>query len=117
MNIFQAQAQIQSVQTLTDGSIKLSVVTQELRPEDLTQLFRLRGKLGWFLMKETEIKSEEIPTEEITLEGRYKTPSQELRSVLFIYWREKTDQSTDFDTVWYPSQMRKFKDKVLEGMN
>lgn len=117
INIFQAQAQIQSVRTLVDGGVKLDVVTQELAPEALTELFNLKGKLGWFLMKESEIKSEEIPTQEVQLETTYKKPSQRLRSVLYRVWEQQTDQKEDFDTVWYPRTMEKiiqqFKEKLI----
>jgi hypothetical protein len=117
MNLFQAQAQIQSIRTLVDGGVKLDVITQELAPEDLTELFSLKGKLGWFLMKETAIQAEEIPTEEIQLEGKYKTPSQELRAAMYVYWRDQTNQAEDFNTVYYPRWMGKFKDKILESLD
>ena len=114
--IFQAQAQVQSAQTLVDGSIKLAVVTQELPAEDLARLFKLRGKLGWFLFKESDIKSEDIPTEEIKLEGTYKSPSERFRSVLYIYWQQNTDQSEDFTTVYYPKYMEKLINQVKEKL-
>lgn len=116
MSIFQAQAQVQSIRTLVDGGVKLDVVTQELAPEDLTELFRLKGKLGWFLLKPTEIMATEIPTEEVVLEDTYKKPSQRLRHVLYRYWEQNTDQSKPFETEWYPQCMeqiiRKYKERL-----
>lgn len=116
-DLFQAQAQIQGIRTLVDGGVKLDVVTQEMSPDDMTKLFSLKGKLGWFVMKETEVRSEDVPTEEITLEGKYKTPSQELRAALYVFWKEKTGQKEDFDTVYYPKQMKKLKQSILEELD
>ncbi len=114
--IFQAQAQIQSVRTLVDGGVKLDVVTQELAPEDLTKLFGLKGKLGWFLMKPGEISAEEIPTEEVSLESTYKKPSQRLRAVIYKNWELNTDQKEDFETQYYPRIMNSLIDQFKERL-
>lgn len=115
-DIFQAQAQIQSVRTLVDGGVKLDVVTQELGAEDLARLFKLKGKLGWFVLKEAEVEAHEIPTEEVQLETTYKKPSQRLRNVLYRYWEQHTDQREDFDTVYYPKRMEKIIDQIKEKL-
>lgn len=116
--IFQAPGTVQSIRTLADGSIKLDVVTQELNPDDMAKLFGLRGKLGWFLLKETEIGAEEIPTHEIKVEGYNKdrTPSQKLRGTMRVFWEQQTNQAEDFDTQWYPRQMELMRQRFLEKL-
>ena len=58
--MFQVAATIQKIQTLADGGNKLSILTQELTPDEMTELFKLNNKFGWFLFKEQAIKEEDI---------------------------------------------------------
>lgn len=116
-DIFQAEAQVQSIRTLVDGSIKLDVVTQSLPPEELAKLFGLRGKLGWFVLKEGEIQKEDIPTEELTLESSYKKPSQRLRGTLWHVWDQTTNHSEDFDTQYYPRIMNELVERYKEKLS
>lgn len=114
--IFKAQGQIGKVETLADGGNKVTVYTQELPWERMTELFSLRNKAIHFLMSEGEIDEKEVPTEEIKLETQYKTPSQRLRGVIWRLW-EQGNQKQPFDTVFYPQAMEKIINQLKERLN
>jgi len=115
--LLQIPAQIEKIETLSDGSIKIVSITQELTPDDMTTLFALRNKLGWMLFKETRIKEEDLVKipDEVKEFKEDKTPSQRLRSVLWINWRDNTGQKEDFNTYYgkvVESIIKQFKSKL-----
>lgn len=100
----------QSLSTLADGSIKLSLTTQELQPEEVAQLFSLRRQtIKGALKKDNAFTEEELreiietPVEKIN----GKTPSQRLRAVLYRIWEQ--NPSEDFET-YYGAKMEKVID-------
>ena len=107
--MFQVPAQIESVSTRKDRTIKLVVGTSELDPIEAAQIMMLNQSQGWFLFKEDEIQSSEVPKENTDLEET-KTPSQRLRAVIFVYWKEKGGNG-DFNT-FYRRQMEKIINRV-----
>src|SRR5690242_17700980 len=95
-------ATISQVKTLTK-SVRLTVDTQEnLTPETFAKIFGLKDKVGWFFFAEETAK---LPDQIDTLklppipprEDGEKSVSERLRSVLFVYWKQKTDQKQDFE--------------------
>ncbi len=104
--MFQTPATIESAKTLADKTIKLSVVTQELTPENTALLFGLVHKLGWFVFKESDVKEEDIPTgpvefkDDLTLDERFN-------KVLYAYHMGKTNDGKSF---------HKFKREVYEHL-
>lgn len=103
--LFQAPAVIQGVRTLVDGGVKLDVVTQEVSPDEMTKLFSLKGKMGWFLMSPNNIQLGDVPKENVK-EITGKTPSQRLRAIAFVFWQECTSQQISFE-VFYAQEMEK----------
>lgn len=99
-----------------DGSVKLSYETPELAPEDLNFLLGQRNTQGWLLYSPNELQEEDVPPEDSDLER--KTPSQRLRSVLFILYKQATDKGTfvgEFQTYYNESMERiitQLKDKI-----
>jgi hypothetical protein len=71
-----------------DKSVKMSFETRELTSEETMSLLALEGSEGWlcFAPNEAEI---EIPTGNVEL-GE-KSPSERLRSVLFVWFKQETD--------------------------
>ncbi len=97
----------------SDGSYGLSFSSQEA---DLGELAMLHGhvrQFGWLLFKEQEIKDEDIPDEDPDDDS--KTPSQRLRSRMFVYWKSKVNDG-DFKK-WYQGQMEKIGDRYLEKLD
>lgn len=112
--LFQTPSLIQKIQTLVDGGVKLSVITQELSAEEMAKLFELKGKAGWFLFKENPIKEEEVvdlPEIKPEFVGE-KTPSQRLRAVIFVHW-ENTRPTKTFEE-FYRKEMERIINRYKE---
>ena len=84
------QAILSNVSTRKDGSLRLSYETQELNAQDAIALLDMRNRIGWLLFAADELSESDIPSEAIDkeLDGE-KSPSQRLRSVLFVYWKQR----------------------------
>lgn len=114
--IFQTPATIQSVRTLVDGGNKLDVITRELNPEEMTELFKLKGKEGWFVFKGNEVDDEDLKNlPDIKDEFSKKTPSQRQRNIIYKLW-ELTDRKKTFNE-YYLEKTEKINNWLKEGLN
>lgn len=101
--LFQAPADIMKIETMASGGVRIVVDTAELTDnEELAKLFKLKkGQRGWFLFKSSEIVQDDLNLEELpaiaTEEGEKKTPSERLRGVLFVYWKNVKGGKGDFN--------------------
>jgi hypothetical protein len=117
-NTLQVPAEITSFKTKGVDVILTVDIIQELMPEDMTTLMMLRNKPGYFVFKPEKFIEEDIITlpEKYDLEAGEKTPSQRLRSVLFVFWNQKRkDKGVDFDS-FYKDQMEKFINSVKDKL-
>lgn len=109
------QSILSNVSTRKDGSFKLVFETQELNANDGAQLLSLRNKIGWLLFSADEISPDDIPEQQIDPDEYCgKSPSQRLRSVLFVYWKQKGSNGT-FNQ-FYNSQIEKWIDQIKERL-
>ena len=118
MELFQAPAQISKIETMSDGGVRVVVDTQEITdPAEMAKLFKLKkGALGWFLFKASEVTSADVPDEDVPLEeGESKTPSQRLRAVLFVYWKEVKGGKGEFNS-WYRDTMEQLISRYKEKL-
>jgi hypothetical protein len=100
-------ATINSVRTLSDGGLKLDVVTQELAPEDEAVVMQLKRQLGHFVFAVTEsIQAEDIPIGPVEFKDDL-TLDERLNKVLFAYHMAKTNNGKTFHS---------FKREVYERM-
>jgi hypothetical protein len=114
--IFQVQSTIQSVRTLVDGGTKLDVITNELNHDELSKLFILKGKFGWFVFKENILGVEDIKDlPEVKLEKNEKTPSQRLKSVLYVLWSQGNREKTSDE--FYKMYIDKIIEAIKEKLN
>lgn len=116
MDLFQTPATIESVKSLVDGTVKLSVETQELSPENMAKLFGLARKLGWFVFKESEIQESDLPTEPVEFKDG-KTLDERLNGVLFAYHMQKTNDSKTFHSFRrdvYEVLIQRYREKLSE---
>lgn len=94
-----------------DKSVKISFVTsRELPPEEQLEIFKylyMSGS-GWLLFSPNEISESDIPKD--MAEKGAKTPSQRLRAVLFILWKQVGDID-DFEK-FYQIQMETFINEI-----
>lgn len=113
----QTPAYINSIRSLADKTLRLTVDCQELPPEQSSLLFSLLQKYGYFLFKETEFNEEDLLNiPEIQTEFRNdKSPSQRLRNILYRVWEAKfKSQFTDFET-FYKWEMNKIGEHFINA--
>lgn len=108
---------LENISTRSDGSLKITVGSQEMDATDAGNLFVLRNKFLKILLSDNNISpmEETLIDEQKLKDGKkVKTKSQRLRAVLFRVW-EHADSNLDFDT-WYDEEMEKiishFKTKL-----
>jgi hypothetical protein len=116
--ILQIPAQITDV-NLKGKNIRIKVETiQELTPEDELILLQVRNKVGYFVFKPEKFIEEDIISlpEKYDLEAGEKTPSQRLRAVLYVFWKQKRkEKGVDFNS-FYKEQMSRFIESVKEKL-
>lgn len=115
--VFTAPAQINGVRTLADGTVKLDVlIARELPAAEMAVLFEARKQgLGYFLFSPNEIEEAVIPKEKADASFEGKTPSQRMYSVMYLRWRELTNQATPFD-IYYREQMEWLLGKLKQDL-
>ena len=110
MKTFKVPATLEGVSTLKDGGLSISFHTQELGSEDKTKAFEFQQAFGWLLFQEQDYRQDELDLDEIRKDTGGKSPSQRMRSVLFILYKE-SGQSVPFET-FYANYM----DKMIEQL-
>ena len=108
-------AVLQSVKTLSDGGVAMNFHSQELKSAEMALIFELKGGLMWLGLQKAPIKDGDIEIKEIVLEGKYKSPSQEQRAILYRIW-----EKSGSDKVWeeyYIIKMSEINNKLREHLN
>jgi len=111
--LLQLPATISKVQTMGMGALRLQVDTQENLSEEMrAKIMGKYDKLGWFtFLVQNKIKPEDVvDLPEIRTEKSQKTPSERLRSVLFVLWKNEGEPG-EFDD-FYREKMNKMIDWV-----
>ena len=99
-----------SFRTKADGSIALSLSTPELQPDEVAAFAGLRNKNLKLVLQ--PVDGEPVELKEVKGEFDSKTPSQRMRSVLFILWKELGSDET-FDE-FYRKRMEIMIGKIKE---
>lgn len=99
-----------------DKSVSLKFSTAfEVSTDDFSEMDRLVQSMGWLAFRDNEFDPSQLPTEDAPI-GETKPKIQRLRAVLFLIWRDKTDQSVPFQT-WWDSQFEKLLSKYKEQLD
>lgn len=109
---------IEGISTRNDGSVKLSIGTQELDSSKAGDLFQLRNKYVKILLSDSNISAlEEKLVDEEKVQGgkKAKSPQQRLRSVMFRV-HEQQGISQEFDQ-WYKTEVENLIDRYKEILN
>ena len=109
---------VETIGTRVDGSIKMSLGSQEIDPTQAGTLFQLRGKFVKVLLSDTNISpiEEKLVDEERVSNGKkVKSPSQRLKAVMFKVHENQGIQQ-DFDE-WYKGEIENFINKYKEVLN
>lgn len=88
---------VEGLRSRKDKTVAITIGSQELNPEKAGQLFNTNGHLVTCYLSikgnVTDNEMEIIDSIEPELPG--KTPSQRLRSVLYLMWKDKPEGYTD----------------------
>ena len=108
--------QIESIATRKDKTLKVTIGTQELNPAQASDVFSLNQQFCYIGMKiEPFTQSEEVLIAGLKSEINQKTPSQRLRSLLYVYYEQDNKGYKDFGT-FYAAEMERiiehFKTKI-----
>lgn len=112
MNTIQHQGYITSLVAKKDRSIGYRVETPELSCEERALFFELQNENLTITLKPSDVPSKEYKVSETN----DKTPSQRMRSVLYVWWKTKQDKN-DFET-FYKNKMGEIIEKIkskIEG--
>ncbi len=110
--IFSAPAILSRISYLKDGGVSLGFSTNELTHEEKVTVSEFHGNFGHVLFKANEFTDEDIPKGDVT--DQNKSPSQRLRAVLFIWWKELGEPGTwDF---FYRQEMEKNIDAIKKRL-
>lgn len=114
MKAIRTNANITSISSRADNSLRLSIVTPELTPSEQVEFLRLKNINIDLYIKPTDHQVEDI--QEIKTEIDEKTPSQRLRNVMYVLWK-KLGGNEEF-RAYYEKTMNKliekYKDKIDE---
>jgi len=117
--LFQVPASVSKITTLRgDKTIRLQVDTsRELTADEVSLLWSLYEREGWFLFKETEINKEDtlsVPDTSPEFKSD-KTPSQRLRNVIYVFW-DKNGAKGNFDD-FYKKQIEKIITRIKDELD
>ena len=116
MSKFQCPGAINSIKTLNDGSLNLTINTPEVCPEEMTKLFELHRKEGWFHFALAPLEEKDLEIPEVKVEFKNdKTPSQRLRNVIFVWW-EQLGSKGSFDS-YYKKVMENLIEQIKEKLD
>ena len=120
IKITQAPAYLIGLKTKASGAWEMKFETQEnMSPEVINYFSKKRDNLGYLTYMAREVKADdliEIPDVEASPKG--KTPSERLRNVIFIFYKnnKKPDSKETFDN-YYKRMMEKNIDEWKEKLN
>ena len=111
-------AQLESVGTRKDKTLKLTFGTNELTPARAAELFGTANQFGYLAFKDESFRREELDAVESLkseLEDTLKKPSQRLRNTMFRVYEVDSEGFTTF-AKYYDSKMEQlithFKNKL-----
>ena len=89
---------VNNIRTLSDGSVKIELITQELTPTNMAGVFQLHRTQGFALLSTMAIDDlTALDDEQIeAFGGKAKTQSQRIRNCLYRLW-EQQGKGEDFD--------------------
>ncbi len=85
--IIQTPAVLEGIGHLKDGSLSLRFHTQEMTDEEKLTLMGFFQSFGYILFRANQFNDADIPKDDAS--DKQKTPSQRLRAVIFVMWKQK----------------------------
>lgn len=93
---------VTSIRTRVDGSLCVTVETNELSPSKAGELFSFRGKVTMMYLspKDTISQKEIDQVNLIDAEVEGKTPSKRLRDVIYVLFTQQPEGYKEFDAFY-----------------
>jgi len=112
-------AQIEGISTRADRTLKIVLSTQEMPPSEAGRLFALNQKMSYIAIKEESFQQSEVDMVEGLAvnpdDTKLRTPSQRLRAILYVSWKECDEGHPAFDS-FYAQKIKRiithYKDKL-----
>ena len=110
------KAQVESVSTRKDRTIKIAFSTQELKGKDAAKLLDLQNELVTLGIAEKGLTPGELETLQDAKSGlddvpNSKSNSQRLRGALYVYYEQNETEFTDFN-LFYNNYMNQIINNV-----
>ena len=103
------QAQIESISSRKDRTVKVVIGTQELPPDQAGELFSLNNNLANIYISANQISGDmmaEIDKASVESVDSIKSPSQRLKAVFYLNYNQNPEGFNSFD-LYYLHQMEK----------
>ena len=111
---------IETIATRHDGSVKIVMGTYELNTQSAVKLFDLRKSEALMYLSSDNISQEELDAlDGFKLDAEKtdgKTPSQRLRAVLYVYWKQHKQKDIEFD-IFYLKYMNRLIDRLKDKLD
>ncbi len=104
-------AQINPPKLRKDGSAGLTFDTRELNSEEIFTIMSLRQTEGWLCFSPNK-EDLEVPEEKAELDE--KSPSERLRNVLFVWYKQETEKGKF--TGLFETFRKEKMEKLIEGV-
>lgn len=117
MKKLQFSAQILKIESKVDRTLNVKINTQELPGNEAGELYDFSGKQVWIVMAEIPITLEDLDIPDIVPEFKdEKSPSEQMRSIIYRIWEQKTDQKISFPD-FYKSYMFRLNENLKKRLN
>lgn len=117
MKTVQCSAQIDKISSRKDRTLSVLLNTQEMHPEETAQLFDFQGLQIWVAFAETALTYDNIDIPDaLTMVDETKSPSERLRSVLYVYWKQNEEKLRKSFDVFYRETLDKYIDNIKEKL-
>ncbi len=105
------------IRSKVDRTYTLTFGTQEMSGEDAAKLLSMQQDLCWLVIAPSEAEADqvEVPQGRPEVGMTAKTPSQRLRAVLFVLWKQLGSRD-DFED-YYRTQMERFIEIVKSNLD
>jgi hypothetical protein len=114
MQKFQIEAILDGVTPLKDGGVSLRFHTNEISKADKVMLMDYYQSFGWLMFAANEFQESDVPKAGAKPDIG-QSPSQRLRAVLFIKWKQSGGNG-DFEA-FYKQQLERFIDAVKAALD
>lgn len=95
-----------------DGSVSLKFDSRELSAEEYMIIMGLRNTEGWVAFCPNEDGIPDLPSERAEVDE--KTPSERLRTVIYVWYKQETDDGRFVGT--FETFRKEKMEKIIEGV-